>query len=371
MDAPTDQPGSYGPGVSADQNLISFENILRVVLRKRLLLIATFLLVFGTSLLVGFVLPPSLRVVSVILPPLPNNYELLDPEILSIDFSLTFKEGIFQEMYNNLNSVSLRRDLYNREVAGGAAGKGIAGDSGGIPDFETFNKALKVRRIEKDSRGKGSLKDEGVEVSYEGKYDPSVIAAWVNAFVRSCEKVTVENFTAKVRAQIDFKKEIVQDTITAIREKADLLKKDRLTLLEEAHKNAEKLGIHDEVVLSSYSDAPLYLRGTKSLSSEIANLKQREDNDLFADDLRLFQQQLFVLNQLEVKPDQFEAARVDSYALPEGEAMGPGRLFIIAFGFVAGLIIAFSVVLLVQFMDNIIVMVRASRAERGPAANQG
>lgn len=346
---------------TSDRDLISFENSIRILVRKWVLLTAVFLLVFGASVLLSFVMPVTYRVVSVVIPPLPNSYELLDPEILKINFTKIFEGGTFQEMYNNLSSFTLRREFYEKEVHRASGGKDRIGAKEEIPDFETFHKSLAVRRIEKDIRGKNALKAESIEISYRGKSDPRILAGLVNAFVQYCEKVAIDSFAAKITEQIDFEKQIVQNQIKAIRDKATLLKNDRLTLLEEALKDAEKLEIHEEVVLSNYSEAPLYLRGTKSLVSEISNLQKREDSDLFAEDLRTFQQRLFELDQLQVRPGQLDAARVDSYASPGGGKVGPGRLFIIAFGFIAALIISFIVVLLVYLLEKIILMIRRGK----------
>jgi|MTBAKSStandDraft_2_1061841.scaffolds.fasta_scaffold20465_4 chain length determinant protein (polysaccharide antigen chain regulator) len=351
----------------ADRNLIDFESILPVLVRRWILLVVVFLLVFGTSLLLAVVQPSKYRVSCLLFPPLPSNYELIGseegnimfaPQDLSLNFYKIFDKGIFQEMYNNLNSISLRRNIYTQEVNKPATGIKESRTVDRIPDFDSFDKNLVVRLVEKNISGQSLLKPEALEVSYEGPYDPATMAQWVNSFVKLCQKTTINSFHARVREQIDFEKEIVQNKIRAIRDKAALLKQDRLILLAEALKIAEEQGIHEEIVLSSYSDAPLYLRGTKSLTAEIANLKQRKDNDLFAEDLRLYQQQLSELNQLQVRPDQFEAVRVDSYASPVGDEAGPGRLFFIGFGFIGGLIIAFTVVLLVYFLENIILYIR-------------
>ena len=255
--------------------------------------------------------------------------------------------------------------------------------------------------------------------------NPVQAADWVNKYVQLVNDITVKslvdsqieivrNKINNVKYKIESKRKLahqrIEDRIAAL-EEADLIskqnitkkiaglrsqakvkRKNRLTMLAEQLKIAQKLDIHERSLLTkktknnqieiNISSTPLYMYGTKALQSEIdvlqartnhdpfipelhelqqqlydievnsevAVLKNRKDNDSFITGLRDLQEDLARLESFEINDSAIQSVSIDKYAYPPEQRIKPNRRLIVISGLVSGLIFGIFVVFFINFL---------------------
>lgn len=319
-----------------DDGEIHFRDLVRTVIRYKKIALITGLVVFLGFLTYIFLATPVYKAKVSFLPPTLGDVAPL--KIPSLAEQATAEQGsnlatkIYTDFEKNLNSLKLRRDIFNQMNLLPLLKKGTNENTNIEAVFNDFNEKI---AIEKPTAKKDTPAVPAIHLTLKGS-DPKLIAEVLNQTSTLVQSTTKQAAIRDILEQVTFKKsqltreinelrakaerqkndaiikfqeadkverEKLEDQIKTLRESAKTKRMDRITELTEAAKIAESIGLVEKSALldSSISVAnernafytevntqpqPLYLRGSKALRSEIKELTERSSDDPFIPGLR-------------------------------------------------------------------------------------
>jgi len=199
----------------------------------------------------------------------------------------------------------------------------------------------------------GSKNEAGrVFVSLKG-HDAKHIADWLNGFILSAEKKTLDEFFAGVETKIANQKKVIENQLQIERDSAAQRRIDRVVMLEEQIGIASVSNISDRILSNQATgenqssgvtlntvQESLYLRGVKDLIAEKEALQKRKNDEPFIAGFRDKQESL---TQLDTGLKQLQAARemahvvtVDQQAIQPKSPVKPRRMLVLALSAVLG-----------------------------------
>ena len=103
---------------------------------------------------------------------------------------------------------------------------------------------------------------------------------------------------------------------------------------------------------SGITRSPLYLRGTNSLTAEMAALKNRDNPDAFIDNLREIESEMGFLQSIEIDYSNLRAAEIDQAAVPPDKKSKPRRSLIVGLSALIGIFASVVVSLLIGMVQQ-------------------
>ncbi|MDM3874083.1 LPS O-antigen chain length determinant protein WzzB [Pseudomonas asiatica] len=178
-------------------------------------------------------------------------------------------------------------------------------ERGGSRDalYAQFNGMLKVALAGKDMPDRYVL-----TASLE---DPRLAATWVSNYAEMAAERAKNELLSGARSDMSIMADNLDQQIRAARATASNQRVDQIAQLKEALRVARSIGLEKPPIISDtlsnevsagMNGALTYMRGTKALEAEIANLESRSSNDPFIQNLREKQEKLSFLRTLKVDP---------------------------------------------------------------------
>jgi len=353
----TDLPRTTWEGTDASEIRVS--ELLAAIGKHGKLVVLSMLA--GVILAVGYVLlaEPVYRSEVHLLPPRQRDIQELVVKTRSV--AETSEQGVFAEydspepvfakMLQNLNSQGLRREFFDDNKLIEFYTSGSRDEQVNVNRIfnKRFNSAFTVDKESDDTH---------LVVASFAYSDPELAAKWLNDYVALANGRAVEQLVSDVEVEIKAEAERVRVWLTRMRNTARQARADRIMELREALRIAKVLGISDTSDLSVVSRTlprggvaintaalPLYMRGTKALSEEIAVLESRKSDEAFIKGYRAMQNKLNALESMNIDEKSLSSVRVDVPAVVAYRAERPNKPLIVVsglmFGVVVGVLLAF------------------------------
>lgn len=341
------QPPAYSSHPGSRQDEINLLDIWQALKRQWKLIIAIIFLFTFLALIVALMMTKVFRVEVSLLPPPESDVELLN---VSEFYEITSKD-LYESMIRNLKSKHLRHQFFDEHKLLGEL-KG-ARDSGSTT-YEIFRKRFdEMLLVDEDG--------DFVSITLDGG-NPEQIVQWLNNYVIMVNEYTVQSVVNTIKAKSRGQISILHNKIQSLRITAEKYRQDKLIQLGEALSIAKNLDIKKQQAESSdfYDQSDRrdlgllnktkvmsnYLKGDKLLRAEIAELKNRKNDDPFISSLRELQGKISYLESIDLQYSDIHAARIDQKAVVADKPIKPNHKLIVVLGFLVGLITAIFVSLI-------------------------
>ncbi|TXH71879.1 MAG: hypothetical protein E6Q83_00335 [Thiothrix sp.] len=334
---------------SSSTNEIELRTLIKVLLKFKKTILYVSVLCLIASFVYALLLTPVYKARTSFLPPTLGDVAPLKIPTFGEQLSPEKNEDLIKKIYlnfeTNLNSLKLRREIFDKMKLLSILKKDISDDTNIDVVFSSFNEKF---LIERPSSKKDALTIPILTLTLKGS-DPKLIADILNQLSAKVLDTTEQEVIRDVMEQVTFRKdqlnreinelrakaerqkqdtiiklqetdkierEKLEDQINTLRESAKTKRYDQITTLTEAAKIAESIGLIEKSALlennalvnnernAFYTEVntqpqPLYLRGSKALRSEIKELTERTSDDPFIPGLRDLQDkvELFKTNR--------------------------------------------------------------------------
>lgn len=221
-------------------------------------------------------------------------------------------------------------------------------ERGGSRDalYAQFNRMLTVALVAKD------IPDRYVITA--SLDDPRLAAIWVSNYAEMAADRAKDELLSGTRSDISILADNLEQQIRASRASAGNQRADQIAQLNEALRIAKSIGLEKPPIISNTLSSEVsagmdgsltYMRGTKALEAEIANLESRPSNDPYIPNLRERQEKLNFLRNLKIDPSLVAMYQQDGAVSPPDKPVKPQKAIIMAFAVLAGIVIGACVAL--------------------------
>ncbi|ORT71894.1 LPS O-antigen chain length determinant protein WzzB [Pseudomonas mosselii] len=206
--------------------------------------------------------------------------------------------------------------------------------------FARFNGMLSVAQASRDVPDRYVI-----SASLE---DPRLAATWVSSYAEMAAGRAKDELLSGARSDISIMADNLEQQIRASRATADNQRADQIAQLSEALRIAKSIGLERPPIISNtlssevsagMGGALTYMRGTKALEAEIANLESRPSNDPYIPGLRENQERLNFLRHLKIDPSLVAMYQQDGAVSQPDRPVKPRRVLIVALAALAGVVL--------------------------------
>lgn len=183
--------------------------------------------------------------------------------------------------------------------------------------------------------------------------DPDRISDWANRYVELTIDSTKSILLDNLKGEIEIRNNGLKKQIATLRAVANKERRSDIVRLQNALHIAESIGLespqegmslisigNDKGNYDSFVNSDLaYLRGVKALRSEIEQIKKRQDNDAYINELPGLLKRQALLNGIDIDPQSITVARIDSVAKVPEAPIRPRKRLIVGLGLIVGLML--------------------------------
>lgn len=169
---------------------------------------------------------------------------------------------------------------------------------------------------------------------------------WLNQFFDIVKKRTLNELVQSTNTQNQILAINVKQQIVSAKRIAENTRLDRITQLKDALVIAKSSGMLDYSNKRVPGESMLYLRGAKSLQSELDVLHSRKSNDAFTPRLRELENEYRFYTSLVVTEDVIEPFRFDGGIFLSESPIRPKSSLILILGLICGLICGSTIALI-------------------------
>ncbi|MNJ46850.1 Chain length determinant protein [compost metagenome] len=221
-------------------------------------------------------------------------------------------------------------------------------ERGGSRDalFNEFGKRLKVAAVAKDTPTRYVI-TANVE-------SPEQAASWVTVYAEMAAERAKQEVLKSNRSEMLVKADNIEQQIEGAKASARKEREDMIAQLREALLVARSIGLEKPPLISGTLSAEVsagmggsltYMRGSKALEAEIANLSSRPSDDPFIKGLRKNQERLVFYRNLKVDPSLIEVYQQDGVVEQPDKPIKPKKLTIVLLSVLIGLALGGGVAL--------------------------
>ena len=222
------------------------------------------------------------------------------------------------------------------------------GERGGSRDgmYAQFNSMLSVAQAARDIPDRFVITAD-VE-------DPQLAANWVSRYAELAADRAKDELLGGIRSDISIMADNLEQQIRAARASAGNQRVDQIAQLNEALRVAKSIGLEKPPIISNTLSAEVsasmggsltYMRGTKAIEAEIANLEARSSDDPYIPDLRQKQEKLNFLRNLKTDPSLVAMYQQDGAVSQPDKPVKPRKAIIMAMAVLGGLLLGVIVAL--------------------------
>lgn len=200
--------------------------------------------------------------------------------------------------------------------------------------------------------------DSSATVTIEGT-DPRRVADWANRYAGLAMDATKTILLDNLKGEIDVRKNGVENQIATLRVVAKESRASSIVRLQNALHVAESIGLEsprEGMSLISIGNGKgnsdtflnsdlIYLRGAKALRSEIEQIRKRQSDDAYIDELPDLVKKLVLLDGISLDQQHLSVARIDAAAQAPEDPIRPKKSLIVGLGLVAGLMLGMMLAL--------------------------
>ncbi|WP_414156933.1 LPS O-antigen chain length determinant protein WzzB [Pseudomonas sp. BNK-15] len=203
--------------------------------------------------------------------------------------------------------------------------------------YAQFNGMLKVAQAGKDTPDRYVL-TANIE-------DPRLAATWVSSYAEMAAERAKNELLSGTRSDISIMADNLDQQIRASRASAANKRTDQIAQLKEALRVASSIGLEKPPIIAEtlsnevsagMNGSLTYMRGTKALQGEIANLESRTSDDPFIPNLRERQEKLNFLRSLKIDPSLVAMYQQDGAVSQPDEPIKPRKALIILLSVLVG-----------------------------------
>ncbi|MDS1140051.1 Wzz/FepE/Etk N-terminal domain-containing protein [Pusillimonas sp. SM2304] len=198
--------------------------------------------------------------------------------------------------------------------------------------WEGFNKALNIERPQKPTD------NERMTLTLQGS-DPQAIAQRANEFVEMAIKAAQRELLLNLQSVVQLYVDSTQSQIESLREVAVLIHQSELAHLREALQLAESIDLQQPPqggnLITSYTGSTHYLRGAKTLRSELELMEQRQKHDPYIEELPSVLRTQALLKGIDTRPE-VSVATIDQMASIPTTPIKPKKMLVLALGVILG-----------------------------------
>jgi len=240
---------------------------------------------------------------------------------------------VFDIFIEHLNGETLRRQFFKEVYVPSV----VAGQGAKSALYTAFNASFDVVQQ--------AGEPPRAYVAFRGR-DPVVASQWAAAYVEKASAAAKAELVQDATKEAEVRASALQMELDNLRENGRQQREDKITRLQEALRIATAIGlenpplINGEVskALSSKMDGELtYMRGSKALAAEIANLQQRKSEDPFILELREVQGRQQFYQGLVAAKRNVSVYQLDGTIEQPDVPIKPKRNLVIALGVIVGL----------------------------------
>jgi len=194
--------------------------------------------------------------------------------------------------------------------------------------------------ITEDAGGKGGkIKTNHIILTLQGR-NPQQITDWVNQYIQSAITLTQQEWLSNLNSERQQRIQYLNEKIAAQRAVAQVQKNNRMAQLKEAVALAQANELQTTSnagnFVTPYQDDFLYLRGSRVLKAELAEMENRSNNDPFIPELPHLLEHKQLLESIELSANQIGVAQVDFPAVTPVLPIKPKKALILALSVVLG-----------------------------------
>jgi chain length determinant protein (polysaccharide antigen chain regulator) len=318
----------------------SFMQQLDVFWQQKWLILVITVLCFVLSGAYLLQIKPVYEAKAVIIPPTLSDISQLN--IGSSDLgdypiaALTIKD-VYDVFSNTLLSESVRLDLFN-QIYWPSLTEEQRKSSSKDKLFSSFLKIITVKEVPRTSPIKYVVTADA--------NSPEKARSWLNQFFDIVRKQTINELEKSTNTQNQILAVNAKQKIVGARKIAENTRLDRIAQLKDALIIAKSSGIIDFSNTRVLNNSMLYLRGTKSLQSELDVLHSRKSNDPFTPNLRELENEYRFYSSLEVALDTLKPFRFDGAIFLPESPIKPKSSLILILGLICGLICGSAIALI-------------------------
>lgn len=185
--------------------------------------------------------------------------------------------------------------------------------------------------------------------------DPRLAATWVSRYAEMAAERAKSELVDGSQSDISIMADNLEREIQAAQANAMKRRTDRIAQLSEALRVAKSIGLEKPPIITGtlatevsagMGGSLTYMRGTKALEAEIANLEARASDDPFISGLREKQEKLAFLRDFKIDRSSISMYQQDGGVEQPDEPIKPRKSVIMALFVVIGLILGGGVALL-------------------------
>lgn len=217
--------------------------------------------------------------------------------------------------------------------------------------YNQFNTMLKVGVASKDMPSRYAI-TANVE-------DPRQAAQWVSAYAGMAADAAKREILKGSKSEVMVKADNLEQQIMSAQATARKQREDQIAQLKEALKVARSIGLEKPPIIArdltsevtAGMDGSLsYMRGTKALEAEIANLEARPSDDPFIKGLRAKQARLNFYRDLRIEPSLIAVYQQDGGVEQPDKPIKPRKAIIVLISLIVGLGLGLAVALVRDFL---------------------
>ncbi|NWB95157.1 chain-length determining protein [Pseudomonas gingeri] len=184
--------------------------------------------------------------------------------------------------------------------------------------------------------------------------NPEQAKEWATKYVVQAGELAKNEIIKNVSIESEVRARNLEQQISSAREKSSKAREDSIARLSEALRIAESIGLEkppaitvsQSVIAGGEAGQLTYMRGSRALRAEIENLRARESDDPFTDNLRDLQDRYSFLKGLKIESAVVSVYRQDGGVELPDSPLKPRKALILVLGVIAGLITGIAFVLL-------------------------
>ncbi|QXH55427.1 LPS O-antigen chain length determinant protein WzzB [Pseudomonas maumuensis] len=316
---------------------IDLVELVRGVWQQKIWVVLVMLIVVGLALAYVMIASPLYEAKLYIRPPTQNQIAQLNygrgPDTGLPPLSAKDVYSIYLKL---LQSEAVRNEFFQNTFLPGLAQDERSGSRDALR--ARFDEMLTVAQTAKDETDR--------YVVTARLEDPKLAANWVSTYAELSADRAKDELLGGTRSDISIMADNLEQQIRASRASASNKRADQIAQLKEALLVAKSIGLERPPIISNtlssevsagMGGALTYMRGSKALEAEIANLDSRSSDDPYIPTLRERQEKLNFLRNLKIDPALVAMYQQDGAVFQPDKPAKPKKAIIMALAALAGL----------------------------------
>jgi chain length determinant protein (polysaccharide antigen chain regulator) len=328
----------------ADEGLDVYA-LVSTILRQKIMILCFAVLGVAIAAAYAFVAQPIYEARSFITPPTQNDIQSLNKGRAALKLPPLTVKDVYSVFLKNLQAESLRREFFDTTYL---SAQGQSDDPNG-KFYERLSKDLTIMPVGKEvnDRFKVVMQDPDARRAQQ----------WVDQYIARAQELSLQEINKNLAGEFDVAAQDFNQKVSVLRDEGERARQDSLAKLREALIVAKAIGLEKPPIVSGNPNQSLniagnmdgeltYMRGTKALEAEIANLQVRKSDDPFIKKLRGFEANYNFYKQLSQQFRKVNTFRMDGDVEISGEPVKPKTALIVLGGLIVGIMLGIIVALL-------------------------